>query len=38
MDEEGVAPALRDALLEALYGTADWMRNRPDGAREARDA
>lgn len=30
MDEEAVAPALRDALLEALHGTADWMRNRPD--------
>ena len=30
MEEEGVAPPLRDALLEALQGTADWMRNRPD--------
>jgi hemoglobin len=30
MDEEAVAPALRDALLAALHGTADWMRNRPD--------
>ena len=30
MEEEGVEPALRDALLEALHGTADWMRNRPD--------
>jgi hemoglobin len=38
MDEEEVVPALRDALLEALYGTADWMRNRPDGTGEGRDA
>jgi hemoglobin len=30
MTEEGVEPALREALLEALHGTADWMRNRPD--------
>jgi hemoglobin len=30
MDTEQVDPALRDALLQALQGTADWMRNRPD--------
>jgi hemoglobin len=36
MEDEGVSPALRDALLEALQGTADWMRNRPDG--DARSA
>lgn len=30
MEEEGVEPGLREALLDALSGTADWMRNRPD--------
>jgi hemoglobin len=30
MEAEDVAPPLRDALLEAFHGTADWMRNAPD--------
>jgi hemoglobin len=30
MEAEQMEPGLRDALLEALQGTADWMRNRPD--------
>lgn len=30
MEDEGVEEALREALLKALYGTADWMRNKPD--------
>lgn len=29
MQDEGVEPALIQRLAEALYGTADWMRNRP---------
>jgi hemoglobin len=29
MQDEGVEPALTQRLAEALYGTADWMRNRP---------
>jgi len=29
MEDQGVEPALREALLKAFYGTADWMRNRP---------
>ena len=29
MEDEGIEPALREALLKAFYGTADWMRNRP---------
>ena len=29
MDEVGVEPALAQRLAEALFGTADWMRNRP---------
>ncbi|MFN9744927.1 MAG: group II truncated hemoglobin [Betaproteobacteria bacterium] len=29
MQDEGVEPALMQRLAEALYGTADWMRNRP---------
>ena len=28
LQDEGVAPALVDRLLQAFYGTADWMRNR----------
>jgi hemoglobin len=28
MEETGVTEPLRDALLKALFGTADWMRNR----------
>ena len=28
MDEEGVEPGLAVRLAEALFGTADWMRNR----------
>lgn len=30
MEAEQMEPGLRDALLEALQGTADWMRNQPD--------
>jgi len=30
LTETGVEPALREGLLKALYGTADWMRNRPE--------
>lgn len=30
MTETGVEPRLRDALAEAFFGTADWMRNRPE--------
>lgn len=30
MEDEGVEEALRAALLKAFYGTADWMRNKPD--------
>jgi len=30
MDEVGVAPDVRAALMEALVPLADWMRNRPD--------
>jgi hemoglobin len=29
MQDEGVDPALMQRLAEALYGTADWMRNKP---------
>jgi hemoglobin len=29
MQDEGVDTALAERLAEALYGTADWMRNRP---------
>jgi hemoglobin len=29
MQDEGVEPALAQRLAEALYGTAEWMRNRP---------
>jgi len=29
MQDEGVEPALMQRLAEALYGTADWMRNKP---------
>lgn len=28
LTEAGIAADLRDRLLEAFYGTADWMRNR----------
>lgn len=28
LTDAGVEPALRDGLLKALFGTADWMRNR----------
>lgn len=28
MEDKGVAEPLRDALLKAFFGTADWMRNR----------
>jgi truncated hemoglobin YjbI len=30
MTETGVEPRLRDALAAAFFGTADWMRNRPE--------
>lgn len=30
MEEVGVEERLRTALAEALFGTADWMRNRPE--------
>jgi hemoglobin len=30
MEETGVRPEVRRALEEALFRTADWMRNRPD--------
>lgn len=30
MRDVGVAPPLRERLLEAFAGTADWMRNRAD--------
>lgn len=29
MEEEGIEPGLRDALADAFFKTADWMRNRP---------
>jgi hemoglobin len=29
MQDEGVEQALMQRVAEALYGTADWMRNRP---------
>jgi hemoglobin len=29
MQDEGVEPGLMQRLAEALYGTADWMRNKP---------
>jgi hemoglobin len=30
MEDVGIEPTLREALLKAFFGTADWMRNRPD--------
>jgi hemoglobin len=30
MDELGVAPDLQRRLAKAFFGTADWMRNRPE--------
>jgi hemoglobin len=30
MEEEGVDPGLQRALAKAFFGTADWMRNRPE--------
>jgi hemoglobin len=30
MDECGVDPGLQRRLAEAFFGTADWMRNRPE--------
>ena len=30
MDEEGVDPGLQRELAKAFFGTADWMRNRPE--------
>jgi hemoglobin len=29
MEDVGIEPALRDALRDAFFKTADWMRNRP---------
>jgi hemoglobin len=29
LQDEGAEPALTQRLAEALYGTADWMRNKP---------
>ncbi len=31
MIDAAVDARLREPLLEALQGVADWMRNRPDG-------
>lgn len=28
MEDQGIAPALAERLLESFYGVADWMRNR----------
>ncbi len=30
MDDCGVDPGLQRSLAEAFFGTADWMRNRPE--------
>ena len=30
MDETGVDPELQRGLAKAFFGTADWMRNRPE--------
>lgn len=30
LEDSGVEENLRAALLKAFYGTADWMRNKPD--------
>jgi hemoglobin len=30
MEETGVGDELRGALAQAFFGTADWMRNRPE--------
>lgn len=30
MEDVGIEESLRGALLKAFFGTADWMRNRPD--------
>ena len=30
MEEEGVEAELQRALAKAFFGTADWMRNRPE--------
>lgn len=30
MEDTGLDPALRQGLLQAFFGTADWMRNRPE--------
>ena len=35
MADTGVEPVLREALLKALFGTADWMRNRPESTAPA---
>ncbi len=32
MDEQAVDQALAQQLAEAFFGTADWMRNTPDGS------
>lgn len=30
MQDTDIEESLRTALLKALFGTADWMRNRPE--------
>lgn len=30
MEDTGVHPELREELLKAFFGTADWMRNQPE--------
>lgn len=32
MEDTGIEEPLRAALLKAFFGTADWMRNRPEPA------
>lgn len=32
MEDNGVGEDLRKTLLQAFFGTADWMRNRPEPA------
>lgn len=30
MEDAGIEPALREALMKAFFGTADWMRNQSE--------
>ena len=32
MEDVGVEETLREGLFKAFFGTADWMRNRPEGS------